>query len=100
MKKLAIALSVVAVTAIASGAQAMIAERVNSQDLTASQVKQLIQKNGSVILSTGPGLFDRYVSNQSHCLSSSHDTKAAFVPTADSASAFVGYTCFIDTTKS
>lgn len=99
MKKFALALSVLAVTAVASGAQAMVSERINSQDLTASQVKEIVQEQGSVILKTAPGIYDRYVSNSDHC-AIGESTMAAFVPTADSNSAFVGYTCFIDYNKS
>ncbi|WP_319531301.1 hypothetical protein [uncultured Cohaesibacter sp.] len=95
MKKLVLALSLIAVTAVASGAQAMTTNRINSQDLTASQVKELIQKQGSVILSTGAGQYDRYVANSAQC-SFGADTMPAFVPTADSNAAFVGYTCFFD----
>lgn len=98
MKKFTLALSVLAVTVAATGAQAMISERANTQDLTTAQVKQIIQQQGSAVLSTAPGIFDRYVSNRIECGLGKH-TKPAFVPTADSSSAFVGYTCFVDTNE-
>ena len=95
MKKLATALSVLAISAIAYGAPASAAERVSSLDLSGAQVKQLVQEQGSVILSTGTDLFDRYVANGSYC-SMGEEAVPAYVPTADSSSDFVGYTCHVD----
>ncbi|PLW75578.1 hypothetical protein [Cohaesibacter celericrescens] len=95
MKKLATALSVLAISAIASTTFASAAQHVDSHDLTGAQVKQLVQEQGSVLLDTGPNVFDRYVANSSYC-SLGEKAERAYVPTADSNSEFVGYTCQAD----
>nr|WP_319485960.1 hypothetical protein [uncultured Cohaesibacter sp.] len=95
MRNLTTALSVFAISAIAFGASASASPRVDSQSLTAAQVKQVVQESGSVLLSTGPGLYDRYVANGAYCFFG-EQPKAAYVPTANSSSAFVGYTCAPD----
>ncbi|WP_320144913.1 hypothetical protein [uncultured Cohaesibacter sp.] len=92
MNKLTLVLSALAFTAVASGAQASTVDRVDSQKMSTSQLQQLVQDRGEVILTTGPDLFDRYVANGSKCLIG-ETTKRAYVPTADSSSAFIGYTC-------
>lgn len=95
MKKPATALSALIIAAVASAAPALASERVNTLDLSSAQVKQIVQEQGAVLLSTGPDLFDRYVANGSYCYFGEHP-KAAFVPTADSDAALVGYTCDFD----
>lgn len=92
MKKLATALSAFAISAIAFGSAASAAGHVNTLDLTGSQVQQIVQDQGSVILDTGANTFDRYVANASFCLVG-ENAQAAYVPTADSSANFVGYTC-------
>ncbi|WP_096175687.1 hypothetical protein [Cohaesibacter sp. ES.047] len=89
------ALSVLALALVTYAAPSLAAERVDSQSMTAPQVKQLIKDQGSVILSTGQYNFDRYVANDSHCYIG-EKAEAAFVPTANSSSSFVGYTCKLD----
>ncbi|PLW75717.1 hypothetical protein [Cohaesibacter celericrescens] len=93
MKKIATALSVIAISAIASTTFASAAQHVDSHSLTGSQVKQLVQEQGSVLLDTGPNLFDRYVANGSYCTLLGEHAEPAYVPTANSSSEFVGYTC-------
>jgi hypothetical protein len=92
MKKLALTLSLLAAVTLSSGAQAMIVSGVDSSQFSGAQIHQMIQQRGSVILRTGPGLFDRYVANGSHCLNH-EETRAAYVPTADSNAAIVGFKC-------
>ncbi|MCV6547321.1 MAG: hypothetical protein OIF56_08590 [Cohaesibacter sp.] len=96
MKKLALTLTLLAV---ASGAQAMTSNTIDSSQHSASQLQRIIQQQGSAIVSTGPGLFDRYVANGSHC-GLGQETRAAFVATADSNNGFVGYTCVFDSDES
>ncbi|WP_096172800.1 hypothetical protein [Cohaesibacter sp. ES.047] len=92
MNKFTVALSALAVTLVASGAQASADARVDSQKMSTSALQELIQDRGAVILTTGEDLFDRYVASKSECLIG-ESTERAYVPTADSSSAFVGYTC-------
>ncbi|WP_119308241.1 hypothetical protein [Cohaesibacter haloalkalitolerans] len=95
MRKLTTALSVLAISAFAFGASASASQRVDSHSLTDVQAKQLVQENGSVLLSTGPDLYDRYVANGAYCFFG-EQPEPAYVPTANSSSAFVGYTCAPD----
>lgn len=95
MKKIAFTLSMLIAASVATGAQAMISNKVDTSQHSSSQLQQMIQDRGSLILQTGPGLFDRYVSNRGQC-GSHEETRAAYVPTADSNNAFVGYRCVID----
>ncbi|KZL23900.1 hypothetical protein [Pseudovibrio sp. WM33] len=95
MKKIALTLSVLSLVSVASVAQAMNAPRTNTTDLTGSQVKSLVQEKGAIILSTGPGLYDRYVANGSYC-SPSEETQRAYVVTKDSNHSLIGYTCVVE----
>ena len=63
--------------------------------MTDVQVKQLVQESGSVLLSTDPDRYDRYVANGAYCFFGERQ-KPAYVPTANSSSAFVGYICAPD----
>ena len=95
MNKLTLALSALAVTVVASGAQAAIADRISTAELNTLQVKELIQDRGAALLDTGAGHYDRYVASKAECLIG-EEIERAYVPTADSASAFVGYVCVDD----
>ena len=64
----------------------------SSLNMTCSEVVQLVNTQGAVVLSTGPGLFDRYVSTDSYC-GSGLAAIAAWIPTLDSAQCFVGAVC-------
>ena len=92
MTKLATALSIFALGAIATTAPVSAAQRIDTRSMTASQVKQVLQEQGSAILKTAPNIYDRYVANSSYCEVGTH-AKTAWVPTANSESAIVGYTC-------
>ncbi|WP_319528847.1 hypothetical protein [uncultured Cohaesibacter sp.] len=95
MKKSATVLSAFAFAALALSAPAMAASQTNTQSLSTAQVKQLIQENGAVVLSTSANTFDRYVANPGDCFRG-QTASVAYVPTADSSSAQVGFTCSVD----
>ncbi|WP_319411655.1 hypothetical protein [uncultured Cohaesibacter sp.] len=92
MKKSATVLSALAIATVALSAPAFAAGQVDSHNLTGTQVKQMVQDQGSVLISTGPDQFDRYVANDSYCFLGDA-AKAAFIPTADSSASLIGYTC-------
>lgn len=96
MKKLALTLSLLIAASVATGAQAMIAHKVDASQYSGSQLHQMVQQRGSLILQTAPGIFDRYVANGSHC-ARHEEPRAAWVPSADSNGSFVGYRCVTDT---
>ncbi len=95
MKKIALTLSVLGLVSAASVAQAANVPLINTADLTGSQVKSLVQNKGAVVLKTGSGLYDRYVSNASFC-DTQERTQRAYVVTKDSNHSLIGYTCVID----
>lgn len=92
MKKCAFALSALIAAFVASGTQAMSPKKIDSTKHTTAKLQDIIKQQGSVILNTGPGVFDRYVSNSGQC-GQGQFARAAYAPTADSSSAFVGYRC-------
>jgi hypothetical protein len=67
------------------------AARPNTQNMTAAQARALVEKSGSIVLSTSSFGYDRFVANQYLCGSSK--AVAAYVPTLDSDAAFIGYSC-------
>lgn len=60
--------------------------------LSCRAVSSMVQRSGAVLLSTGPGLFDRYVTGQSQC-ASGYALVPSWVKSADNSACFVGYTC-------
>lgn len=64
----------------------------SSLNMTCAQAVALVQSRGAVVLSTGPGLFDRYVSSGVYCGSSSSEN-AAWIPTQDTSQCMVGAVC-------
>lgn len=68
-----------------------LAARLNTQDMTAAEAKALVERVGSISLSTSSFGFDRFVARPSLC--GSDKAVAAYVPTLDSDAAFIGYSC-------
>jgi hypothetical protein len=52
----------------------------------------IVASRGAVLLATGGGKYDRYVSGGNACLRD-EELRPAWVQTADNASCFIGYTC-------
>lgn len=64
----------------------------SSLDLTCRQVAELVNNRGAVVLSTGPGLYDRFVRDGSFC-EVGLVPAPAWIPTRDSSLCLVGNTC-------
>ncbi|WP_310621579.1 hypothetical protein [Flexibacterium corallicola] len=94
MKKFAIALALLGSVAATSGASAAISSLPDTTTLTKTEVQQLVQTNGSIVLATGGGNYDRYVAHASEC-QANENTQAAYVTTKDASGAFIGFTCTI-----
>jgi hypothetical protein len=88
MKKLSVVLvlSVVAGPALAQGG------RPFTPQLSCQSASGLVAANGAVVMNTGPNTYDRYVRDASACFAT-QVTRPAWVPAADRAQCFVGYTC-------
>lgn len=87
----AVALVLLATMVMAVQAQA----RPDVRTMTCQQARSLIQQSGAVVLTTGRYTYDRYVANQRFC-PIGQVTERAYLPTRDTPSCFVGYTCEID----
>lgn len=71
--------------------------RPTSFHMTCDQARSLVRQNGAVVMnyrySNAAGwLYERFVAHAGYC-SSGEVTRAAWVPTTDKDSCFVGYTC-------
>jgi hypothetical protein len=66
--------------------------RANTTQISCQVARGIVSANGSAVLNTGPNSYDRYVRDQSACFPL-QTTRPAWVPSADTAQCFVGYTC-------
>ncbi len=64
----------------------------NSLIMSCASSRALVQKRGAVLMYTGPGIFDRYVANQSFC-AGNEMTKPAWIATVDQPQCLVGSVC-------
>lgn len=78
-------LSVLAGPALAQG-------RPYTPQMSCGAVSGLVATRGALILGTGGSAYDRYVRDANACMVG-QVTRPAWVPTADRAQCFVGYTC-------
>lgn len=67
-------------------------ERLTTLSMNCVTVRNLVRSEGSVVLYTGPHLYDRYVDHAGFCPIMMR-TQAAWVPTRDNGQCFIGYTC-------
>lgn len=75
--------------ALALGTSAAFA-RPDTTKLTCAAAQSIVAQAGSIVLSTGPGLYDRYVANGNYA-GSFETAVASYVPTKDNAECFIGY---------
>lgn len=73
-------------------ATAAAAQQPYSPELSCRSLEKIMKSRGAVVIGTSPTEYDRYVNSSQFCYSSQH-TVAAWVPSADEADCFVGYTC-------
>lgn len=66
--------------------------RPNTQNLSCEAAASLVKANGAIVLSTGDGLYDRFVADERYCASGERGAPA-WVPTKDADTCFVGYVC-------
>jgi len=59
--------------------------------MTCEQAKALVQKSGTIVLSTGPHLYGAVVASSSYCRATIAQPK--FAVTRDNAKCQVGYVC-------
>jgi hypothetical protein len=66
--------------------------RPDSLRLSCPEVRALVLRQGSVVLGTGPYVYERYVSGPAQC-PVTDGTQRSFVQTRDSAQCYVGERC-------
>jgi hypothetical protein len=66
--------------------------RPDTLQMTCQQTASLINQAGSVVLGTGPNIYDRYVSSRYSC---GRPTRLdpIWLPTKDVSQCFIGYSC-------
>jgi hypothetical protein len=88
MKKTAIVL----VMSLAAGSALAQGGRPLTPQMSCQSASGLVAANGALVMNTGPHTYDRYVRDRSACYAG-QTTRPAWVPAADQAQCFVGYTC-------
>ena len=68
--------------------------RPDTRQLTCAQAQSLVKQRGSVVMTTGPTTFDKFISNVSYCLPDSNMMRPKFAPTKDNPKCPVGNKCF------
>ncbi|CTQ52323.1 hypothetical protein LP7551_00840 [Roseibium album] len=68
--------------------------RPDTRNMTCSQAQALVKQRGSVVLTTGPNTFDKFVADARYCLPQSNSVRAKFAPTKDDPKCPVGNRCF------
>ena len=70
------------------------AGRPDTRQLTCAQAQSLVKQRGSVVMTTGPTTFDRFIANVSYCLPESNMMRPKYAPTRDNPKCPVGNKCF------
>ncbi len=86
-----IATALAVLPAVASG-DALAQARPDTATMRCADVQRLVTSRGSVVLSTGPFVYDLYVSNGAQC-PSNRGAIYAYERTADDAQCRIGYRC-------
>jgi hypothetical protein len=79
-----------AIIALALVSSSAFAARPDTTKMTCADAKELVSRNGAIVLSTGDGQYDRYVAGNGY-IGNGEKLVASYVPTLDNAECFVGY---------
>jgi hypothetical protein len=77
---------------LACTAAPALAQRASTPGMSCQSAATLVARQGAVVLSTGPDLYDRYVANDTFC-PIGYFARPAFLPTRDNPQCHVGYYC-------
>lgn len=80
------------VLAIAAGTANYGAARPSTTTMTCGQAAATVAKAGAIVLTTGPGTYERFVATSAKC-QRGELTEPATAPTTDEESCPVGYVC-------
>lgn len=82
-----------AIAMLAMGAAgSALAARPDTRDMTCDQATTLVRQYKAIVFTTGPHLYDRYVSSEAAC-GASRRAIASTAPTMDMQSCRIGYRC-------
>lgn len=70
------------------------AARSDSRQMTCKQAQDLVRERGSIVLTTGPSTFDRFVASGRYCEPQTAQVRAKFAPTRDNPQCPAGYRCY------
>ncbi|WP_269583932.1 hypothetical protein [Roseibium sp. Sym1] len=68
--------------------------RPDTRKMTCEQAQDLVRKNGSLVMTTGPTTFDRFVADARYCMPQTRQVRAKFAPTSNNPDCAVGYRCY------
>lgn len=85
-------IALAALVAVIPMAEAQQSRRPDVRRMSCEQAKELVERTGGIVLTTGQHTYDRYVSDRRFC-PSGLDIKDAWVNTGDGKSCRIGYTC-------
>lgn len=68
--------------------------RPDTRQLTCKQAQELVKKSGSIVMTTGPSTFEKFVASARYCQPQANQVRAKFAPTRDNPECAVGYRCF------
>jgi hypothetical protein len=71
---------------------ALAEHRPATRSMSCASARALVDRQGAVILSTGPVTYDRYVASRAFC-TVSETLESTFVTSQDKPQCFVGYRC-------
>lgn len=88
-----IAAAIVGLCLTASLAHAQ-AGRPDTRRMSCKQAQELVRKSGSIVMTTGPSTFEKFVANARYCLPQTNQVRALFAPTSDNPKCAVGDRCY------
>lgn len=68
--------------------------RPDTRRMTCKQAQELVKKSGSIVLTTGPSTFEKFVASARYCLPQTNQVRAKFAPTSDNPKCAVGDRCY------
>lgn len=93
----------VSVTALLGGGALLIATmqmtfaqagRPDTRQMTCPAAQALVRQRGTIVLTTGPSTFDRFVSDARFCEPQSRSVRVKYAPTRDNPECPVGNRCY------
>ncbi|AXS42607.1 hypothetical protein D1F64_13400 [Breoghania sp. L-A4] len=66
--------------------------RPDTRDYTCADARELVRREGAIVLSTGDHTYSRFVDHVGHCFRN-EVTQPQFAPTIDQRQCFAGYLC-------